>query len=166
MDAIDWSDGTVTVLDTSQVPGHRTCHVCRDYSDVCEAIRSGIIRGSSSLGIAAAMGIALGAQKSQAKTIEEFDREFEDMCAAMIEAHPGNEDIVSVVRQSRSTYLKYRASSVLLVRIALILEALVLQAERSVSRDVYQGISDEDIQRVCSPSDMFPATFLRGHRFR
>ena len=157
MEPIEWSDGTVVITDGRLMPDGKASHICRDYPEVCEAIRSGAIRDSSALCIAAAMGIALGAQRSLAKTVEEFDGEFGTICVAITAARPGNQNITSVVRQFRSTYHKYRASGMLVVRVALLVEALVLQAEESVAARDVPCISDGDVQHPRAHADTPPA---------
>ncbi len=133
MESIEWSDGSVVLAANSQPPEQAICHICHDYREVSEAIRSETICDSSSLGVAAGMGIALGAWRSLAETVEEFDGEFETICLAMIAARPGGQNIVPVVRRLRSTYHKYRLRGILVVRIALMVEALIIQAEDSAT---------------------------------
>ncbi len=153
MKAIAWSNGIVVVLDARLLPGREVYHICRTYPEVAEAIRSGAVKDPAVLRIATAMGIALGAHGSPAETPEEFDREFEAICLAVTRAREGDDNLVRVAAQSRATYHKYRAGGMLVVRIALIMEALILQAEESVSEDRLSAGSAGEGARGIAPPD-------------
>jgi methylthioribose-1-phosphate isomerase len=131
LNPIKWANGLVIVLDERFLPESGVYHICRDYPEVAEAIRSEVIQNSSVLRIAVAMGIALGAQRSSAQTAEEFDDDFENICLRVAGARPGDENVTRIVEQFGSIYRKYRASGMLVVRIALVVEALILQTEES-----------------------------------
>ncbi len=55
-----WHDNTVVMIDQKALPARESLVVCRDYTDVAAAIRDMTIRGAPAIGIAAAMGLALG----------------------------------------------------------------------------------------------------------
>ena len=69
---IEWKDNKVLMLDQSRLP-HEVIYVeCTDYHKIAEGIRKLWIRGAPAIGIAAAMGIALGAQEISAQNFDEF----------------------------------------------------------------------------------------------
>ena len=69
---IEWKDNRVLMLDQSRLP-HEVIYVeCTDYHKVAEGIRKLWIRGAPAIGIAAAMGIALGAQEISAGNFDEL----------------------------------------------------------------------------------------------
>ena len=69
---IEWKDNRVLMLDQSRLP-HEVIYVeCTDYHKVAEGIRKLWIRGAPAIGIAAAMGIALGAQEISARNFDEL----------------------------------------------------------------------------------------------
>jgi methylthioribose-1-phosphate isomerase len=57
---IEWKDGTVVMLDQRLLPGEKKFIVHRGHLEVARSIRDMVIRGAPAIGIAAAMGIALG----------------------------------------------------------------------------------------------------------
>ncbi len=57
---IEWRAGTVRMIDQRLLPGREVIRTYRDYRGVAEAIRTMVIRGAPAIGVAAAMGIALG----------------------------------------------------------------------------------------------------------
>jgi len=57
---IEWRDDTVRMIDQRVLPNRELIRVCRDYRAVAAAIRTMVIRGAPAIGVAAAMGVALG----------------------------------------------------------------------------------------------------------
>jgi len=55
-----WHDNTVVMIDQKALPARESLVVCRDYTDVAAAIRDMTVRGAPAIGVAAAMGVALG----------------------------------------------------------------------------------------------------------
>ena len=57
---IEWRDDTVRMIDQRLLPARETIRTYKDYRGVGEAIRTMVIRGAPAIGVAAAMGVALG----------------------------------------------------------------------------------------------------------
>jgi methylthioribose-1-phosphate isomerase len=57
---IEWRADTVRMIDQRLLPAREVFRVYRDYRGVAEAIRTMVIRGAPAIGVAAAMGVALG----------------------------------------------------------------------------------------------------------
>ena len=60
LETIQWTDDGVVMIDQTRLPREEVYVTCRDYREVAEAIRSMVIRGAPAIGVAAAMGVALG----------------------------------------------------------------------------------------------------------
>lgn len=69
---IYWENNAVMMLDQSRLPLEVVYVACKDYQTVAEGIKKLWIRGAPAIGIAAAMGIALGAQEIKAQNFDEF----------------------------------------------------------------------------------------------
>ena len=69
---IEWKDDKVVMIDQRKLPGEEIYIECTTYEDVAEAIRQMVIRGAPAIGVAAAMGIAIGALKTDTGDREEF----------------------------------------------------------------------------------------------
>ena len=69
---IEWKDDKVVMIDQRKLPGEEVYLECETYEEVAEAIKQMVIRGAPAIGVAAAMGIALGALKTSAGSREEF----------------------------------------------------------------------------------------------
>jgi methylthioribose-1-phosphate isomerase len=57
---IFWEDNTVVMIDQNALPQEERYLRCRHYEEVVAAIKDLTIRGAPAIGVAAAMGIALG----------------------------------------------------------------------------------------------------------
>ena len=57
---IDWQGDTIVMVDQRKLPGQELYVRCRTAQEVARAIRTMVIRGAPAIGVAAAMGIALG----------------------------------------------------------------------------------------------------------
>ncbi len=71
---IEWTDEGVVMIDQRLLPAEEVYPIFRTYVDVADAIKTMVIRGAPAIGVAAAMGIALGARAVDAGlTTGEFD---------------------------------------------------------------------------------------------
>jgi methylthioribose-1-phosphate isomerase len=57
---IEWRADAVRMIDQRLLPGREVVRTYRDYRGVAKAIRTMVIRGAPAIGVAAAMGVALG----------------------------------------------------------------------------------------------------------
>ena len=85
---IEWRDNAVVMIDQTLLPGDEIYNTYTDFKAVAEAIRGMIIRGAPAIGVAAAMGIALGARAIVADTHESFFRQLENVCDVMARTRP------------------------------------------------------------------------------
>lgn len=85
---IEWRDNKVIILDQTKLPLEIRYIECTDYQMVVEAIKSLAIRGAPAIGIATAMGIALGAQEIKAKNFDEFMERLTPIMKTFIDARP------------------------------------------------------------------------------
>lgn len=69
---IEWKDGMVRMLDQTRLPLEVAYFDCKTYHDVARGIKDLIIRGAPAIGVAAAMGVALGAQQINTREFSEF----------------------------------------------------------------------------------------------
>lgn len=113
---IEWKNDRVIMLDQRLLPHREVYRVCRDYRDVADAIREMVIRGAPAIGVAAAMGVALGALKAPAKA---FDREFERAVLTLSKTRPTAVNLFWALQRMRDVYSSHRSRGVDAVRRAL-----------------------------------------------
>lgn len=85
---IEWKGKVVRMIDQRKLPGRVEWVVCRNDKDVIRAVQSMVIRGAPAIGVAAAMGLALGAETIKAQTYDAFERPFRAMADRMAKARP------------------------------------------------------------------------------
>ena len=62
---IEWPDDAVVMIDQRKLPGEEIYVHCKTAPEVASAIKTMVIRGAPAIGVAAAMGLALGVQHEQ-----------------------------------------------------------------------------------------------------
>jgi len=78
----------VVMIDQRKLPAEEVYVHCRTAAEVARAIKTMVIRGAPAIGVAAAMGIALGMRKSQATGTQKFAAEFYKTCELMASTRP------------------------------------------------------------------------------
>src|ERR671919_2600417 len=85
---IDWQGDVIVMVDQRKLPAQEVYVRCRSAQEVARAIRTMVIRGAPAIGVAAAMGIALGMRKSSATGTKQFTTEFQKTCDLMAGTRP------------------------------------------------------------------------------
>ena len=85
---IEWRGDRVRMIDQRKLPGRVAWFTCRGYRDVIRGIQEMVIRGAPAIGVAAAMGLALGARSIRTRSPEVFEKRFHEMAGEMAEARP------------------------------------------------------------------------------
>jgi len=85
---IEWSGKYIRMIDQRKIPRKLEWYTCRNYVQVINAIEKMVIRGAPAIGVAAAMGLALGAESIKAHSYDDFKRNFKKIADKMIKARP------------------------------------------------------------------------------
>jgi methylthioribose-1-phosphate isomerase len=85
---IEWQPDAVVMVDQRKLPGQEIYVQCKTATDVARAIKTMVIRGAPAIGVAAAMGIALGMSRSKAKGTRQYAVEFTRVCDLMAGTRP------------------------------------------------------------------------------
>ncbi len=86
---IAWTpQGTIRLIDQTRLPLEETYRTCETLEAVADAIRTMQVRGAPAIGVAAAMGLALGAQALTASTYEGFYRSLEALSDSLRRTRP------------------------------------------------------------------------------
>src|SRR4029077_10992432 len=80
---LEWTSQGVRFIDQTRLPMEEVFVTCSTYQEVATAIRDMIVRGAPAIGVAAAMGIALGVKRSSAPDIASLRTEFGQICRTM-----------------------------------------------------------------------------------
>jgi methylthioribose-1-phosphate isomerase len=129
---IEWTDRGVVMLDQRRLPSEEIHHTYTDYREVARAIRDMVIRGAPAIGVAAAMGVALGALHSKAATTTELHSELQEICEVLAKTRPTAVDLFWALERMKGRFAELTAQSSDLPRIrqALIAEAQQIHLEK------------------------------------
>ncbi len=128
---IEWTDAGVRMIDQRKLPTVEEYPVFKTYSEVAEAIRSMVIRGAPAIGVAAAMGLALGVRDSTASNIDELRRDFEQMTKILASTRPTAVNLFWSIERMKRLFNEIASSGAErgTVTDRFIKEALAIQAE-------------------------------------
>lgn len=118
---IQWNKNRVVMLDQRLLPEREVYRSYRDYTQVAQAIRDMVIRGAPAIGVAAAMGVALGALWVKGKN---FDREIERIFRALAKTRPTAVNLFWALERMRRVYIEKRSLGIEAVKRLLKEEAL------------------------------------------
>jgi len=90
---IEWTDQGVVMLDQRKLPAEEVSYTYTDYRAVAKAIQEMVIRGAPAIGVAAAMGVAIGVQKSTATSVDALKRELSEICDTLAKTRPTAVDL-------------------------------------------------------------------------
>ncbi len=123
-ETIEWTQNGVVMIDQTRLP-HETSYVtCRTYVEVADAIRNMIIRGAPAIGVAAAMGIALGALHS-----ENLDRDMPIIYDTLRNTRPTAVNLFWAIDRMKKIYGEVRHLDLQEIRARLIQEAQTIREE-------------------------------------
>jgi methylthioribose-1-phosphate isomerase len=129
VNSIEWRDGNVIMLDQSRLPSEVRFIECTDYLLVAEGIKKLWIRGAPAIGIAAAMGIALGARDIRAEDFSEFMERLEPVFTTMLSTRPTAVNIQWVVARLKMLLTANKDMPVSALKKVLVEEAQRIHAE-------------------------------------
>jgi methylthioribose-1-phosphate isomerase len=128
-ETVAWRRDRVVMLDQRRLPGEEKYVECERPEHVVEAIRNMTIRGAPAIGIAAAMGIALGAMRLRVKSTVQFKQEFERICRMMMETRPTAVNLAWAVERMRAVVRRHEGDGLDGLRRSLKSEALAIREE-------------------------------------
>ena len=145
---VEWTKDGIRMIDQRLLPSEETYLMLRSYEEVAEAIRKMVIRGAPAIGIAAAMGIALGASQSVGSSVADIDDDLQYISEVMGKTRPTAVNLFWAIERMRTTFQKNKhLDDVEKVKQALIDEALAiyeedLAANRAIGRHGGELIKD------------------------
>src|SRR6476661_5873869 len=85
---IDWTDDAIVMIDQRKLPVEEVYVRCRTAPEVAKAIKTMVVRGAPAIGVAAAMGLALGVRLSKSTGTQKLASEFARYCDLMAGTRP------------------------------------------------------------------------------
>ena len=146
---IEWTDRGVVMLDQRRLPAQEISHTYTDYRDVADAIRDMVIRGAPAIGVAAAMGAALGVLHSSARSVGELRTEFADICDALAKTRPTAVDLFWAIERMKRRFAELAGSNGDLgkIRDGMVQEAQLVHAEKKATDEAIGRFGSEFMPR-------------------
>jgi methylthioribose-1-phosphate isomerase len=123
VETIEWTADGVVMIDQTRLPRETVFVTCRSYGEVADAIKTMIIRGAPAIGVAAAMGVAIGVERS--------DDDFELICSTLAATRPTAVNLFWGIERMRRLHATLAGQS----REAIV-AALIAEAKRVKDEDV------------------------------
>src|SRR5919204_3336969 len=101
---IDREGDVVVMIDQRKLPGEEVYVRCKTAAEVARAIKTMVIRGAPAIGVAAAMGIALGTRKSKATGTQKLAAEFYKTCELMAATRPTAVNLFWAIERLKRTF--------------------------------------------------------------
>jgi methylthioribose-1-phosphate isomerase len=126
IETIEWTPEGVVMIDQTRLPRETVFVTCRNYSEVADAIRNMIIRGAPAIGVAAAMGVALGALKAT-----DLKAEMPVICETLAKTRPTAVNLFWAIDRMKRLY-----ESLANLELEEIQQRLVAEAEQIKIEDI------------------------------
>jgi methylthioribose-1-phosphate isomerase len=132
---IEWTEKGVIMLDQRRLPSEEISYTYTDYRDVAAAIREMVIRGAPAIGVAAAMGAALGVLHSPAKSVEDLRAELSEIYSVLAKTRPTAVDLFWALErmQRRFDELCAKSSQLSEIKRGMVEEARLVHLEKKAT---------------------------------
>jgi len=101
---IEWREDAVVMVDQRKLPAEETYVSCRTAAEVARAIKTMVIRGAPAIGVAAAMGLALGVKKSTSTGTQKLAADFYKLCELMAATRPTAVNLFWAIERMKQSF--------------------------------------------------------------
>jgi methylthioribose-1-phosphate isomerase len=137
VETIEWTSDGVVMIDQTRLPLHVEYVTCRDYREVAAAIKDMIIRGAPAIGVAAAMGVAIGVANADST---DLDEQVETICETLARTRPTAVNLFWAIDRMKRLYTGLRALPREQIAVRLIKEAqLIREEDIAINRAIGQN---------------------------
>src|SRR6202795_5060516 len=85
---LEWTNAGVVFIDQTKLPTEEVYVTCTTHQQVADVIRNMVVRGAPAIGVAAAMGVALGVKNSKAENGVDLKKDFDQICETIRQTRP------------------------------------------------------------------------------
>jgi methylthioribose-1-phosphate isomerase len=124
IETIEWTSAGVVMIDQTRLPRETLFVTCRNYVEVADAIRNMIIRGAPAIGVAAAMGVAIGALQSN-----NLETDMPVICETLAKTRPTAVNLFWAIDRMRRLYEGAKHLDAAVIRQMLVDEAQKVREE-------------------------------------
>lgn len=126
---IEWGGDRIILLEQTLLPLEEKYVSIRTVEEMCDAIKRLAVRGAPAIGVAAAMGIALGMLEAPENDRESFRRLFDDVCARIASTRPTAVNLFWAVERMKTVYNGSGELGLRELKHRLVAEAVAMETE-------------------------------------
>jgi methylthioribose-1-phosphate isomerase len=126
---LEWTDRGVRFIDQTKLPTEETYVTCTTHEQVADVIRNMVVRGAPAIGVAAAMGIALGVNNSKAESTGDLKRELDQICDVIGKTRPTAVNLFWAIRRMQEKFERVRIRPIPQIKRDIVEEAQRMHAE-------------------------------------
>jgi methylthioribose-1-phosphate isomerase len=126
---LEWTDSGVRFIDQTKLPTEEVYVNCTTHQQVADVIRNMVVRGAPAIGVAAAMGIALGVKNSKAENGADLKKDFDQTCEIIRQTRPTAVNLFWAIRRMQEKFETLRIRPVAQIKQAIVEEAQRMHAE-------------------------------------
>jgi len=126
---LEWTSHGVRFIDQTKLPTEEVYATCTTHQQVADVIRNMVVRGAPAIGVAAAMGIALGVKNSKAETGADLKKDFDQICETIRHTRPTAVNLFWAIRRMQDKFETLRIRPIPQIKQALIEESQRMHAE-------------------------------------
>jgi methylthioribose-1-phosphate isomerase len=130
---LEWLPTGVNFLDQTKLPLEETYVLATDYKQVAIVIRDMIVRGAPAIGVSAAMGMAIGIDRSTATNLPALTEEVAVIAKTLAETRPTAVNLFWGIEEIRSLYVELVAKDATIPEIKA---SVVAKARRMYDEDI------------------------------
>ncbi|HNQ80330.1 MAG TPA: S-methyl-5-thioribose-1-phosphate isomerase [Candidatus Aminicenantes bacterium] len=124
---IEWAGDRIIMIDQRKLPLEETYVECRTYEEAAEAIETMVIRGAPAIGVAAAMGVAIGMRA--VKKGEDRDAAFARVHDRIHRTRPTARNLFWALERMKSVFEAHRGEPLASLQAKLAAEAVEIDRE-------------------------------------
>jgi len=126
---VEWTRNGVVMIDQRVLPGGEIYRTYKDYKGVAGAIKDMVVRGAPAIGVAAAMGVAIGALKIKSEDPVTFKKEFLKICAVLASTRPTAVNLFWAIERMKGVAEDNITGGIARLKVRLVAEALAIHAQ-------------------------------------
>ena len=129
---LEWTESGVRFLDQTRLPVEEVYVTAKNYTEVADVIRTMVVRGAPAIGVAAAMGVAIGIQQSSAKDIPALEADLVQITQVIGATRPTAVNLFWAIERMKRRFAELARSTsanVAFIQHKMVQEALLTYAE-------------------------------------
>jgi methylthioribose-1-phosphate isomerase len=129
IETLEWTDSGVRFIDQTKLPNEETYVNCTTHQQVADVIRDMVVRGAPAIGVAAAMGVAIGINNSKADSILSLQQEFDEIAVLIGKTRPTAVNLFWAIQRMREKFQTIQNKPIPEIKSLLVEEARRMHAE-------------------------------------